>query len=102
LTDCESSKTIFTHPNPWFKQCLFLRFAKLTADRNLKLTIKPEKGKLILFPSTLFHETEILKENIIRYSISFNTFLTGHLPEVNSGLRLKITASPIETFKKTC
>jgi len=101
LTDCESSKTLFTHPNPWFKQCIFLRFAKMDhKDRNLKLAIKPEKGKLILFPSTIFHETEVLKENIIRYSISFNTFITGYFPEVNSGLRLKITSSPIETFKK--
>lgn len=101
LTDCESSKTVFTYPNPWFKQCLFLRFAKLNVDRNLKLTIKPEKGKLILFPSTVFHETEVLKENMIRYSISFNTFVTGHFPEVTSGLRLKVSAYPIESFKKT-
>jgi len=81
--------------------CNFIRIAKLSPnDRNLTLKIKPEKGKLLLFPSTLFHETEILQETMIRYSISFNTFISGHLPEVRSGLRLKMESAPIETAKR--
>jgi uncharacterized protein (TIGR02466 family) len=38
-------------------------------------------GRLILFPSNLFHSVDRKKESNIRISLSFNTFLKGNLGE---------------------
>ena len=42
-------------------------------------TIKPESGRLLLFPSTLHHRVETSKDEILRWSLSFNTFVKGEL-----------------------
>ena len=41
--------------------------------------VKPQAGRLVLFPSTLQHRTEICKEDVKRWSLSFNTFIKGNL-----------------------
>lgn len=39
--------------------------------------VTPAKGKLILFPSSLYHRVELHRERQPRYSIAFNSFLVG-------------------------
>ena len=41
-------------------------------DESSKLNIKPERGKILIFPSTLKHGVEINKTNNKRISIAFN------------------------------
>ena len=40
-----------------------------------------EPGKLILFPSYLEHSVPVVKENVTRISLSFNTFIVGNINE---------------------
>lgn len=76
LTTHESGKTFFYHPNEWYKN--FNRF-NLSENVNYYITsIKPEAGKLIIFPSHVEHNVAGLKVNESdRYTIAFNCFFEG-------------------------
>lgn len=41
------------------------------------ISIKP--GDIVVFPSNLFHQVEMAKGNKTRISLSFNTFVKGHI-----------------------
>ena len=47
-------------------------------DYTMKLTPK-DVGNFIIFPSTLHHRVETSKDEILRWSLSFNTFVKGEL-----------------------
>jgi len=85
LTDHEKGETVFYHENPWKSIGLH---PIIMASKNhgseiwddpmsLKSLVKPKKGKLILFPSSIRHKTEINLDTFYRYTISFNTHFSG-------------------------
>ena len=53
--------------------------------------IKPQAGRLILFPSSLRHRTETSEENVNRWSLSFNTFIKGNLGSEDNLTELCLT-----------
>ena len=53
--------------------------------------IKPQVGRLILFPSSLRHRTETSEENVNRWSLSFNTFIKGNLGSKDNLTELCLT-----------
>lgn len=81
LTSHDSSATIFKLPNYWMKNFDHYFFSNAFPDFNAR--IFPKKSTLILFPSHLSHSVSSLTKNEERYTISFNTFLSG---EINDGL----------------
>ena len=88
FADSESGRTIFKSLNPWYK-VQFENFLHLTNDRRKLFNtdeIKPQAGKLVLFPSTVFHEVSVYTGNDPRYTLSFNAFVTGefHDPKHNA------------------
>jgi hypothetical protein len=85
LTTHDSGKTVFYYEDPFHKLGNDRPFL---ASKNQNKTlyenpttiigkVKPEKGKLILFPSNLHHGTESNMDLNPRYSISFDTFFSG-------------------------
>jgi hypothetical protein len=88
FSDEESGKTIFKAPNPWYKVQIenFLQLTNKNSQLFLKQEIKPERGKLILFPSTVLHEVGVHTGNHSRYTLAFNTFVSGefHNPNFNA------------------
>lgn len=83
LTTHISSKTIFFLDNPWHEKH---KNGLLISGRGLRQNelelktrseIYPESGKLILFPSHIYHMVEALEQDETRYTISFNTFPQG-------------------------
>lgn len=44
-----------------------------------KKEIKPEKGKLIIFPSHISHGVPMHREPFVRHTIAFNMFLNGNI-----------------------
>tara|TARA_B100001250_G_scaffold309474_1_gene271366 strand:+ start:37 stop:624 length:588 start_codon:yes stop_codon:yes gene_type:complete len=47
-------------------------------------TVPSECGKLLIFPSTLVHGTDRMINDDTRYSMSFNTFISGELGDETS------------------
>lgn len=91
LTNHESAKTNFMIENLWQKfdnNWLLYHHQK----KSLIHKVNPKKGQLILFPSHLSHNTDILSfnEKEERYSISFNTFLTGKLGQDNTTVKITL------------
>lgn len=84
LTSHESGKTNFVLESFWHK---FDRTWLVYTNQTNTIThkINPKSGLLLLFPSHLNHNTDVLnfKEKEVRYSISFNAFMTGKLESEN-------------------
>lgn len=47
-------------------------------------TVQSECGKLLIFPSTLMHGTDRMINDDTRYTMSFNTFISGELGDEQS------------------
>ena len=77
--------TTFYYPNPWtyYDNENFLTLAKSETIKHIKITTKPEPGKLVLFPSNIPHYVKPLISNTTRYTCSFNTFVKGTLEKNN-------------------
>ena len=56
---------------------------------------KPVSGKLVLFPSHVKHKVLPLTSNENRYTISFNTFLSGVLGEDSRSVYLNLKAKSV-------
>jgi len=74
LTD--GSATTFIDP---FEQAIDTQLQVLKFNYNPEEKINPEPGKLIIFPSYIYHKSDIHIANTSRYIISFNTMPTGKI-----------------------
>lgn len=98
LTDCNRSETVFTYDDHFSSKYGFL-FAELIKQEKREFKIKPEKGKLIIWPSDFIHHVSPHTDKKTRYTIAFNTFLEGKSPISTSGrLTLNVGKSHEETF----
>jgi uncharacterized protein (TIGR02466 family) len=89
LTTHDSGETVFYHTNPWREigSNYMASIANLESSAvnlhtdfaSLTEKIKPVKGKLILFPSSMTHGTRPNTDLIDRYSLSFNTYFSGEV-----------------------
>ena len=83
----DDSKTVteFYYKSEFLKRNENLFFTQ----ENKKIQIKPEKGKLIIWPSYIQHKATVHKEIEQRYTLAFNSFING-------------VASSIKTSSLTC
>lgn len=108
LTSHDKAETVFYYENPYFKMGktdIFLAskyLKKSLEEQPFTITgkIKPEKGKLILFPSSMRHGTRPNIDSYDRYSISFNTFFSGTLQDKEIGRSSDIILNPL-TVRQT-
>jgi hypothetical protein len=95
LTEHEKNySTVFDANNPWTYHSSDNSFTHLNIVKNdipLSGEIIPEVGKLILFPACLMHYMNTIspKDNILRYTIAFNTFPEG-VVSTNSTKKLQL------------
>ena len=86
----QTSPLVFSLPNPYaFAENQ--RVLNLSSKySNLRYEIFPKRGMLVIFPSSIMHETATHRENHLRYSIAFNTFMSGLVSD-NPTTRLKLS-----------
>lgn len=69
----------------------YLRFNHLVSSFDITDTIKPSRGKLIIFPSTLQHSVNpVIKITDTRYTIAFNSFFKGEIGRKSDATYLNI------------
>lgn len=76
LTSCNRSETIFECKEHFGKRWSFFLGEKMSPIQIIQ-KIKPEAGKLIIWPSDLYHKVGTHTGKEVRYTISFNTFIEG-------------------------
>jgi predicted 2-oxoglutarate/Fe(II)-dependent dioxygenase YbiX len=79
MTDQEKSHTIFSLEDPFFEKYKnpfgTISLNKIPYD----FSIKPVKGKLVIWDSSLFHRISPVLEQNTRYTLAFNTWMTGNI-----------------------
>jgi len=105
LTTHESGNTVFAIPDPWYKDINSQPGFMACSINNgatygetlpqLSGKNKPVSGKLVLFPSHVKHKVLPLTSNEDRYTISFNTFVSGVLGENNHSVYLNLKAKSV-------
>ncbi len=93
LTDHSEATTEFYLPNPWNWTDQFLKISK-EQSRTKVASVSPKLGKVVFFPSNLQHSTKPNLANLPRYTISFNTFISGTIG--NPTTLLKIAPTDVE------
>lgn len=88
LTDHPSAGTQFFLPSPWHWIDSFMKIGKDSASTNVMTTVSPKKGKIIFFPSNLQHNTLPNLTSTTRYTIAFNTFISGTIGRPSSLLKM--------------
>lgn len=86
LTDDHiGGETIFSTNNIWMKNFEWLQFNINKSYRQTQNFI-PQKGTLLLFPSSIHHSVNGVRNNSARYSIAFNTFFSGPIDDSDQKL----------------
>jgi uncharacterized protein (TIGR02466 family) len=92
------AEIIFQTPNVWFEKFNNLSLTKFYdgVHNTIPCThrYKPKAGNLILFPSHIPHKVGTLTSNQDRFSIAFNTFISGKLGS-NVTTRLSIQSKKL-------
>jgi len=100
MNDCDRSETCFYYEDVVYDHWKYF-LGPRGKNNTQKVKIKPEKGKLIMWPSMLEHaiSTHTGKEN--RYTLAFNTMFNGIIEDPTSRLELKVTELKDQKFKYT-
>lgn len=94
-------KTEFTTDNVWWRKFDWIRFKDGDIPRTISQQYIPQKGKLLLFPSSLMHKVTALTDSSTRYSMAFNTFFSGPIGG-NTGLtRLELKSKSVADHNET-
>jgi uncharacterized protein (TIGR02466 family) len=96
LTDHDCAPTIFYEKNYWVSS-INKQFSLDNAMFANEITSKiyPKKSTLILFPSTVQHSVPAVNNQDERYTIAFNTYLSGTINKGSDKCRLDITAKSV-------
>lgn len=93
LTEHEASPTVFHFSNYWLKDFTNYKFQKSISGYQTKFF--PKKSTLILFPSYVNHSVIGMNKNEDRYTIAFNTFLSGEIENGVDRCRLSLKAQSV-------
>jgi uncharacterized protein (TIGR02466 family) len=91
--DDSDTKTVFQIQNNNFPSPDF--FFNGYSKSKIKYEVKPEKGKLILFPSYIRHSVNMHRSLTTRYTVAFNTFYKGIVSKRSTAL-LEINTTDIK------
>lgn len=94
-THHKKATTRFFFHNPFYNLDFSNLFAtteiEITSKKTLIAEIAPISGKLIIFPSQLKHDTTTNINRDSRYTVSFNSFISGVMGADDNLTRLHIT-----------
>jgi hypothetical protein len=85
MTDQEKSNTIFSLDDPFFEKHKSLFGTDSVYKIPYDFSIKPVKGKLIIWDSSLMHRIGPIPEKNTRYTLAFNTWMTGNISTLSTG-----------------
>ena len=94
LTDHENSgATRFYYRNPYLHHELNKLIVPHTFSNTRENTfdLYPKRGRMIIFPSNIEHETTPNKDKKFRYVISFNSFFSGTLGHIDAATAINIS-----------
>jgi uncharacterized protein (TIGR02466 family) len=92
-------ETEFFTENIWWKNFAWFMPRDNQMRRKISHRIIAQKGRLILFPSSLAHSVRALIDNSCRYTISFNTFFSGIVDsEAKNSTRLELKSKSIRDY----
>lgn len=78
LTNNTDSQTVFhREESMWFENFEWASVFRSINTHKQGVYFTPTKGTLLLFPSKLKHHVKVMRNDEIRYTLSFNTFITG-------------------------
>ena len=85
MTDQEKSHTIFSLEDPFYEKYKH-PFGPISINKiPYEFSIKPVKGKLIIWDSSLLHRIGSIPEKNTRYTLAFNTWMTGNISTLSTG-----------------
>jgi uncharacterized protein (TIGR02466 family) len=91
VTDHPNTTTIF-YPQDQLYRILYPVFGKASKELSTRIEVKPSAGKLIIWPSFIDHGIQVHKYKTTRYTVAFNSFLSGMIGDVRAGfLHNKVT-----------
>lgn len=91
LTDHPDATTEFYTKNEWCWTEDLLKIGK--SNKLMKVaSVKPAVGKVILFPSNILHSTRPNLSDKERYTLSFNTFISGRIGKHTTNLDINTTS----------
>jgi len=79
MTEQEKSHTIFSLEDPFFEKYKHPFGVRCVNYIPYNFSIKPVKGKLIIWDSSLSHRIGPVPEKNTRYTFAFNTWMTGNV-----------------------
>ena len=85
LTDQEKSHTIFSLEDPFYEKYKHPFGDVALNNIPYNFSIKPVKGKLIIWDSSLLHRIGPIPEKNTRYTLAFNTWMTGNISSLPTG-----------------
>jgi hypothetical protein len=85
LTDQEKSHTIFSLEDPFYEKYKHPFGHMILNNIPYNFSIKPVKGKLIIWDSSLLHRIGPIPEKNTRYTLAFNTWMTGNISSLPTG-----------------
>jgi len=92
MTDQDHSETMFYLQDPFHSKNRHL-FGPSLNEVPYRYAVKPKKGKLILWDSSIDHKIGTLTEKNIRYTFAFNTWPTG---EISNWFTGKLTSNVVD------
>jgi uncharacterized protein (TIGR02466 family) len=100
LSDCPKSHTIFNFEDNFFN-LHYSFFGNCLKNYKLEYKSPCKKGRLIIFPSQIKHKISPHKHRDTRYTISFNSFLSGKISSYATKILNVQTLTPEKfTFPK--
>jgi len=92
-------ETIFLTQNTWIQNFEWIDFQN-KGNYSISQNFTPKKGTLLLFPSSIKHSVNGLRNNSDRFSIAFNTFFSGTISNDAQKLtRLNISSRSVRDYQ---
>jgi len=79
--DNHETQTLFSVEDEFHKRYLEFYNIIFKNSNTHKLAVKPKVGKLIIWPSYLYHRIDAVKTKSIRYTLAFNSFFDGKVSD---------------------
>ena len=79
LTDHDECYTEFQIQDPLFSKITPWLSVDTVKNNNYIIKYKPQRGKMLIWPSTLFHRISMSRDKKTRYTFSFKSWVTGEV-----------------------
>jgi len=79
LTDHHESYTEFQIQDPLYYKLTPWLSPDVIKNNNYIIKYRPQRGKMLIWPSTLLHRISMSRDKKTRYSFSFNSWFTGKI-----------------------